>query len=225
MTTRELHGSGRGASAYRSYFEKLRPQTGASRGTGGGDARFDPTVVASREEYRAMVCDIATRQPMVLQTLVLPEGMTLNDPRLRGILYPGGEHSEVRLPPGEMPDLPKGIYLADVKTKFVPPRFLPDNVKGDEVRFQVLPRGLLAKAEAKGARLLAAGHADHLKVYENNDEEANRLIDVQSFSPQEDPRNSWPHYPLASEVKKAADTQFDHACRMATGKHKHIRRP
>lgn len=227
MSTRDLHGSGRGASAYRSYFEKLRPQTGSllSRAAGGADTRFDPTVVASRSEYRHMVCDIATRQPMVLQTVVLPQGMTMNDPRLRGILYAGGEHTEVKLPPGEMPDLPKGIYLADLKKSFVPPRFLPDNVKGDEVRFQVLPRGLLAKSEDKAARLLAAGHKDHLKAFADDDESANELIDTLSFSPQEDPQNSMPHYQLAPEVKKAADTQLQHARRNASGKHSHIRRP
>lgn len=102
-----------------------------------------PSVMATEPEWDSMMEELLTTHPCVIKTVILPEGVTLDDPRL-------AEAEEVcrysyTLPLGQMPELPKGPCESQIAGSLVTDEMGP--TRGRTTHYQILPEELLERSE------------------------------------------------------------------------------
>eukprot|EP01069_Polyplicarium_translucidae_P003479 Polyplicarium_translucidae@DN2324_c0_g1_i2.p1 len=99
-------------------------------------------VVKTVDEMREDLADLVTRESLVINTVLLPPGMSMDDPRLQCATTVSSMSYTQDV--GMLPELPEASFDADVEGKLIPPfRGLR---KGHTQRVQVIPDEDLALA-------------------------------------------------------------------------------
>jgi len=104
-------------------------------------------VVQSQHEWLDMIRDITTRQSLVFRTVILPQGVTLSDPRLPFATL--STRRTYTLPLGYIPEFPNPTFEAEIQGSAVPPAIGP--VPGKQTHYQVLPSDVVPRSEALGS--------------------------------------------------------------------------
>lgn len=175
----------KGSSGTEEYLDRVKEQTNWF-GRIKNEDRFNPTVVVTQEEYCDIIRDLATRCSLRVRSVILPPGVTMDDPRLRTKLSPPLSVRSETLSPGILPKFPDTPFISDIPLELNSPDWTPYSVSTGDLRFQVIPDDLLPVAET---------------INSNKIDQIPGGPGPKVFSPKEVRECSWPHRRLSDVVR------------------------
>jgi len=115
---------------------------------------YDSRIVTHHlDEHKWMMADLLTTRQITIKTVILPPGMSMEDPRLRNSSVVS--RRSYWLPSGELPVTPVLPFVSDVQDCLVPPCEGPTpNITS---RIQVLPEELIRDSEMEAQQLVEDG--------------------------------------------------------------------
>lgn len=136
-------------------FHRNSAQLPSCCGCGSRPPAFHPKVVTqSVAEFRWMLGDLLTQRQTTMKTVILPKGLSMEDPRLKRAAVVS--RKSYVLAPGELPILPIMPFVTDVEGVLIPPCEGPQS--GKLTRMQILPESLIADSENLAEDLVKLGN-------------------------------------------------------------------
>jgi len=126
-----------------NHYRKTLKARAEQLAIGVDPASMAPSVIATEPEWDSMMTEFLSANPCVLRTIILPEGVSLDDPRL--LDAEEVSRNSYVLPLGQMPEFPKGPYESQIAGQLVADSIGP--IPGRTTHYQVVPDDLLERSE------------------------------------------------------------------------------